>query len=577
MNIPRSEYPRPQLVREGYIPLNGTWQFQIDNGRSGIARELYKKDKTLSDSILVPFCPESSLSGVGNKDFMLGVWYKRKVNLSEGEKGSRVVIHFGAADYKTILFVNEQKAGEHKGGYSSFEFDITKYLTVGENDISVYVEDDTRDPLIPRGKQSEEYYSHNCDYTRTTGIWQSVWLELTPEKYIKAVNYLCDIDAPSVTMLIGANKSGDAEIKVTYEGRPVGSASVNLRAGETAVTIPLSERHLWELGAGRLYDVEITFGEDKIKSYFGLREISMEGMKFLLNKKSVFQRLVLDQGFYPDGIYTAPNEEALINDIKLSMALGFNGARLHEKVFEERFLYHCDRLGYMVWGEYPNWGLDHTRPDSIFGILPEWLECVERDRAHPSIVGWCPMNETWNVEGRRQVDDVIRLVYKATKAADHTRPVIDTSGNFHVETDIYDYHDYYQDPEEFEKHFPKDKDGYDFYDHVNTWETIWGNPVNRQNYGGEPMFISEYGGIRWSEDKAGWGYGEGPKTEEEFLSRLKGLTDVILDNPNIMGLCYTQLYDVEQEQNGLLTYERRAKFPPEVIAKIFSRKAAIED
>ena len=568
MNIPRSEYPRPQLVREGYIPLNGIWQFQIDNGRSGIERGLFKKGEKLEGEILVPFCPESSLSGVENKDFMLGVWYKRKVSLSLEDIKGRVIIHFGAADYRTTLFVNGKKAGTHKGGYSSFEFDITEFLAEGENEIAVYVEDDTRNPLIPRGKQSEEYFSHGCDYTRTTGIWQSVWLETLPQKHISGINYISDIDAPAVTMLISANASGEAEIKVSYKGKAMGTAKALLKAGETAVKVNLAEKHLWELGKGRLYDVEISYGEDKVKSYFGLREVSMEGMKFLLNKNSVFQRLVLDQGFYPDGIYTAPSEEALRKDIEISMSLGFNGARLHEKVFEERFLYHCDKMGYMVWGEYPNWGLDHTRADSIYGILPEWIEVMERDIAHPSIIGWCPLNETWNIDGKRQFDEIINLVYKTTKAVDKTRPVIDTSGNFHVETDIYDYHDYTQDPKEFEKRFPKDKGGYDFYDHVNFYETIWGNGQHRQTYGGEPIFISEYGGIRWSNDESGWGYGEGPKTEEEFLERLKGLTDVILDNPNIMGLCYTQLYDVEQEQNGLYTFDRKPKFDMAKIKEI---------
>jgi hypothetical protein len=244
--------------------------------------------------------------------------------------------------------------------------------------------------------------------------------------------------------------------------------------------------------------------------------------------------------------------------------MGFNGARLHEKVFEERFLYHADRKGYIVWGEYPNWGLDHTYPDAIYGILPEWLEEIERDFNHPSIVGWCPFNETWDQAGRKQFDDLLRLVYKATKSVDFTRPCIDTSGNFHVETDIYDVHDYEQDPEIYIKTF----------DNVDTYVDKF---KSRQNYDGKlPFFVSEYGGIQWT-DKDGWGYGNAPKTKEEFISRLKGLTDVLLDNPNIFAYCYTQLTDVEQEQNGLYTYDRTPKFEPEIIHAILSRKAKIEE
>lgn len=205
------------------------------------------------------------------------------------------------------------------------------------------------------------------------------------------------------------------------------------------LTLALSEKHLWEIGEGRLYDLILTFGDDSVKSYFGLRSVGFDGHRFLLNGKSVFQRLVLDQGFYPDGIYTAPSDGELAADVERAAAMGFNGARLHEKVFEERFLYHCDRMGYMVWGEYPNWGLDHTYADSIYSVLPEWLDEVERDFNHPSIIGWCPFNETWDIDGRRQCDEMIASVYRATKAADPTRPCIDTSGSVHVMTDVYEY------------------------------------------------------------------------------------------------------------------------------------------
>ena len=295
----------------------------------------------------------------------------------------------------------------------------------------------------------------------------------------------------------------------------------------------------------------------------------LDGYKFMINGKSVFQRLVLDQGFYPDGIYTAPSDAALQKDIELSMACGFNGARLHQKVFEERFLYHCDRLGYIVWGEYGNWGLDHSRPDSIYSFLPEWLSEIERDFNHPALIGWCPFNETWDMNGCKQFDPLLSLVYRATKAADDSRPCIDTSGNFHVETDIFDLHDYNQNYEEFRAAYNEFIDGGKLCDKFS----------NRQTYTeGLPVFISEYGGIKWSaQTENAWGYGEAPKSEEEYKARYKGLTDAILDNPKIFGFCYTQLTDVEQEQNGVYTYERAEKFPAEFFRSVNARKAAIED
>ncbi len=350
----------------------------------------------------------------------------------------------------------------------------------------------------------------------------------------------------------------------------MGESSVTTAGGFITATVLLEEKHLWKIGNGRLYDVELSFCEDIVKSYFGLRNIDYRDKKFYLNGKSVFQRLVLDQGFYPDGIYTAPSDKELESDIDRSMAMGFNGARLHEKVFEERFLYHCDRKGYIVWGEYPNWGLDVSYEDSVYAILPEWLDEVERDFNHPSIVGWCPFNETWDRKGRKQVDDVLALVYRATKAADSTRPCIDTSGNFHVVTDIYDLHDYEQNPEIFVSH----------YENLDKCEIgdFHAKFKDRQSYDGKmPFFISEYGGIRWTEDESGWGYGNAPKTKEEFLTRLKALTDALLDNENMFALCYTQLTDIEQEQNGLYTYDRTPKFSPEEIYPIFSKKAAVEE
>ena len=565
--IYRQEHPNPQFERNNWVNLNGEWDFEFDFGNSKLETGILNREEW-ETKINVPFCPESKLSGIEHVDFIPAVWYRRKINVTEEQLTGKVFLNFGAVDYLARIFINGKEAGSHKGGFSSFKIDITSFLTAGENTLVVYAVDDVRSTLQPIGKQCREYYSRGCDYTRTTGIWQTVWLEFVPVSYIKSFRVFPDYLNGTVAISAVVEGKGEFSVKATYNGKEMGSFS---KAAENTVTgeIKLDEIHLWEVGNGRLYDLELSFGEDKVKSYFGLRNVKLDGYKFLINGKSVFQRLVLDQGFYPDGIYTAPTEDALIKDIELSLAVGFNGARLHQKVFEPRFLYHCDRLGYIVWGEFGNWGIDYSNYQSLEIFLPQWLECVERDFNHPSIIGWCPFNETWDYEGRRRNPELLRNVYRATKHVDETRPCIDTSGNFHVETDIFDVHDYNQEPEIIKER----------YDRLMTEGVLYDNFADRQTYKGEPTFVSEYGGIQWSINpgERDWGYGTAPKTEEEFVARYKGLTDALLDNCNMFGFCYTQLYDIEQEQNGLYYYDRTPKFDTEIFKAINSRKAAIED
>lgn len=567
MIIPRPEFPNPQFQRPVWMNLNGEWDFKYDNETSGENKGYFKPDAEFDKKIIVPFCPESELSGIGNKDFILGVWYKKTVTLPEIFLDKRIVLNFGACDFFTKVYIDGELVGTHKGGYSSFNFDITKYINKNEFTLTVYAKDDTRDYMQSGGKQSYRYDSWGCFYTRTTGIWQTVWLEATPKSYIESVKYYPNVDNCSLDIKAVVKGEGKLEAIALYDNMVMGASSTETKGGCVDIHLDLKEKHLWEVGNGRLYDLELKFGEDKVKSYFGLRSVRLDGMKFLINNESVFQRLVLDQGFYPDGIYTAKSEEDLIKDIQISLDAGFNGARLHEKIFEPRFLYNCDKMGYIVWGEYPNWGLDHSVPESVFTILPEWIEEVNRDFNHPSIIGWCPFNETWDKHGCAQWDDVLALVYNCTKNMDCTRPCIDTSGNFHVITDIFDVHDYEQDVAIFKAN----------YDKLMSEGTLFDNHANRQTYKGEPTFVSEYGGIQWSKDEASWGYGNAPKTEEEFIARYKGLTDALLDNYKMFGFCYTQLYDVEQEQNGLYTYSREPKFDMNIFKEINSRKAAIED
>ncbi|MCM1115020.1 MAG: beta-galactosidase [Clostridium sp.] len=580
MHIYRNEYPNPQFERPNWQTLNGEWDFGFQKAIRGYkfsadentAIDIYNKNN-YTHKINVPFCIESTLSGIGYTDFVNMVWYRKRVMIDKGD--NRVFLHIGAADYLTTVLVNGKPAGRHKGGYTSFQFDITALVSDGENEIFILCEDCVNNPMVIRGKQSERKKSHDCDYTRTTGIWQSVYIEYTPQSYIKNIKLYPDAQNGGLTLWADFEGKEDFSCEVLYDGRTVGKAEYAQAAASKYFQISLSEKHLWEVGQGRLYDIKLTFGKDRISSYFGLRDIQLDGFKFLINGKSVFQRLVLDQGFYKAGIYTAPDEEALINDIKLSMELGFNGARLHQKVFEPRFLYHCDKMGYIVWGEYANWGLDYSSPKSLAVFLAEWSEAVNRDFNHPSIVGWCPFNETWDYRGRQQYDALLSTVYDYTKAVDSTRPCIDTSGNFHVKTDIYDVHDYNYDTALFKSNYDKLVTDNILYEHV-----LLDNP-NRQKYGGQPVFVSEYGGIKWETDASikSWGYGKDVKTPEEFAERYCGLTDALISNKKMFGFCYTQLYDIEQEQNGLYTYDRQKKFSDDIYQKIKAvntQKAAIE-
>ena len=570
MATPRSEYPRPQFVREGWKNLNGKWQFEVDSGRSGRSRGLV--EAPLSGEIVVPFCPESKLSGVGNVDFMPAVWYRRGFTLPKEAQGKRVFLHFGAVDYRAEVWVNGKSAGTHEGGYASFEMEITSLVKKGGNTLTVCAEDDVRSGRQPGGKQSNRYESYGCSYTRTTGIWQTVWLEWTGET--RMANVRLTPDAANGAVLIEAEIDGDARgmtlaATASFGGEIEGEVEVEVDGAAARALLLVENARLWNVGEPNLYDLRLELRQegrvvDAADSYFGLRTISFDGMKCLINGKPVFQRLVLDQGFYPDGIYTAPSDQELKADIERSMAMGFNGARLHQKVFEQRFLYWADRLGYICWGEMASWGVDPKNREVLPIFLKEWMEVVKRDYNAPSIVGWCPFNETWDESNNGARETAMLTLYNVTKAMDSTRPVIDSSGGLHVATDIYDTHDYEQSVEIYSERYAPDA------------PVIYDRFAGRQNYTGGPVFVSEYGGIRWSEGSAGWGYGEAPKTEEEFIERYRGLTNALLDNPHHMGFCYTQLTDVEQEVNGLYTYDRKAKFDPQVIREINARQAAIE-
>ncbi|MGC9360024.1 MAG: glycoside hydrolase family 2 protein [Anaerolineae bacterium] len=576
MELPRPEYPRPRLTGRPWLNLNGIWEFARDPGRSGIARGLADVD-ALPDEIQVPFCPESDLSGIGHTDFMPAVWYRRQVRLPDDWQDGRVLLHIGACDHDTRIWVNGQMVGHHRGGYTPVSVEVTRALRRGDNVITILAEDDTRSPLQATGKQCPRFASYGCFYTRTTGIWQTVWLELVPCTYVSDLRVTPDLAAGA--MRVEADLGGDVghgtmSVNALLDGELVAEGSVAYAGTRAGLVLRIPDPQAWGPGHPVLYDLEVTLttdarSRDVIASYAGMRDVSLGPRSILLNGEPVFQRLVLDQGFYPDGIYTAPSDDALRRDIEISMAAGFNGARFHQKVFEPRSLYWADRLGYLVWDEFPSWGLDLTDATVLAGFVQQWLEVMRRDASHPSVVGWCPNNET-----KVQDDpETIRTLYRVSKAVDPSRPVIDTSGYVHVETDVFDVHDYEQDPEAFASHYAPMASGGDAYVRV---------PESSAPYVGQPYFVSEYGGIWWNpgqDDKAAWGYGgiEGrPESVEAYLARYRALTVTLLQNPAICAFCYTQLTDVEQEVNGVYTYDRREKFDPARLREINSLKAAIE-
>jgi beta-galactosidase/beta-glucuronidase len=576
MDIPRPEYPRPQLVRDHWLNLNGPWGFQFDPGLSGVARGLPQAPR-LEREILVPFCPESTLSGIGDLDFHPGAWYRREFATPEEWAAQRVLLHVGAADHDARVWVNGLEAGGHRGGYTPFTLDITSHLVGGANSVTIFARDDTRSPLQAGGKQCPEYHSRGCHYTRTTGIWQTVWLEPVPQTYVGELHLTPDLENGQAVIeaeVCGLPSRGTLEAEAFLGGQSVGVARARFVGQRAGLVLPLKAVRAWSPEEPALYDLSLTLSaengsRDVVKSYFGLRSLALSDKAILLNGKPLFQRLVLDQGFYPDGIYTAPSDEALRNDIVISQGLGFNGARLHQKVFEPRFLYWADRMGYLVWGEFPNWGLDLSRPEALEVFLAQWLEALRRDDSHPSIVGWCPFNETQP----DQDAEVLRNVYRVTKACDPTRPVIDTSGYQHVETDIYDVHNYDQNPATFAAAYAPLAAG---------GEPFRNRPKLDAPYQGQPYFVSEYGGIWWQpeqkDDKA-WGYGgveARPRSVGEFVERYRALTEALLKHPCMCAFCYTQLYDIEQEVNGLYYYDRRPKFDPELIREINAQPAAVE-
>lgn len=570
---PRPEYPRPQFQREQWQNLNGPWSYTFDFSKSGHEQGL-QASKGFKDNIIVTFCPESDLSGVGHKDFIEDMWYHRKLDIPAEWAGKHILLNFGAVDYRSKIYINGVQVADHTGGSSSFSIDISRYVTPGRQaDLVVAVHDNLRDRTQTAGKQSECFNSYGCKYTRVTGIWQTVWLEPVEKGGLKQCRITPDLDnsqfvfEPEFYDLDGASKF---RVRLLDKGKEVFSKTVP--AGSSSfVVAPVKNAKIWSPETPNLYDVEYAVlgadGKviDSVKSYAGMRKVEVRGNKFYLNNKPYFMRLVLDQGYYPDGVWTAPSDDALRADIEMGKRAGFNGARLHQKVFEPRYYYWADRLGYLCWGESASWGMDFTSPVAARNFLMEWEECVNRDYNAPSLVAWSPLNETWQDDNDYQRARMTNDLYLATHRIDRTRPVVTTSGGYHAGlTDIYAEHNYEGDPVKFYLRF---KDGEKGTPYV-------ANPTKSAPYKGEAYILDEFGGIGWYEQKEGeeaWGYNNQPKDLEEFYARLEGLVNVLLSLDHMQGYCYTQLTDVEQEKNGIYTYKRGTKFDMDRINKIFSK------
>lgn len=592
--MPKAEYPRPQFERNAWINLNGEWTYSFDFGGSGLEREWFKSTG-FDQKIIVPFCPESKLSGVEYKDFINHMWYHRTISIPQDWANKQVLLNFGAVYYKSEIYIDGVFAARHFGGTSSFQVDITPYVKAGQtHNLVVYVESDVRSTHQPSGKQNLQFASYGCNYTRTTGIWQTVWMEAVHPEGLQSVQMIPDIDQQQLIIRPRFYKELGGKLEVTLKdnGKVVSKETVAANSLSTVI-LPVKKMKTWSPENPFLYDVELRVIDkagnvvDEVKSYAGMRKVHIEGKKIYLNNQPYYQRLVLDQGFYPDGIWTAPNDEALKKDIQLSMEAGFNGARLHQKVFEERFYYWADKLGYLTWGEASSWGMDCNDIETARNFITEWTEIVERDRNHPSILIWTPTNEEFWPD-RVQYPRLMQDLYKLTKAIDPTRPFHGTSGGSHIATDIWTVHNYEQDPAKLKDLLYNDGKLME----APKWE-IQLMPKNI-GYNGlkytdqytfpqykhdMPYLIDEFGGIKWnpsqqmeSAQNTSWGYGEPPHSLEEFYARLEGLVNTVLSlSDHVWGYCYTQLTDVEQEQNGIYYYDRSPKFDMKRIHAIFSK------
>ena len=590
--MPRAEYPRPQFERGDWQNLNGEWTYELDLVQTGHERGL-TQSTGFDGKITVPFAPESELSGVQHKDFIPSIWYQREISIPQEWAGKDVLLNFGAVYYVSEIYVDGKFVDRHHGGSDSFTVDITRFVKPGgKHSLVVCASSDLRSRMQSAGKQSLRHGPFECMYTRTTGIWQTVWMEAVAPTGIQRVKYVTDIDRSTVTMefTMRRNAAGNVLTVNVKDGKKVVASDTAPVSSGSIVTLPLKKAKLWSPENPVLYDVEFILKDaqgnviDQVASYFGMRKIHTEGNKIYLNNEPYYQRLVLDQGFYPDGIWTAPSDEALKRDIELSMAAGFNGARLHQKVFEERFYYWADKLGYLTWAEAPSWGLDANDVEAARNYLMEWRNLVVRDLNHPSIVTWTPFNEEFWPD-QTQYPRFIKDIYTLTKQLDPSRPINTVSGGQHIVTDIWTEHHYEQDPDKLRDIIYNNGNMYvrrhDIQErlrgNVGFNRPVLSDPYTYPEYDGNiPYILDEFGGIKCIEANPAkdgsdsWGYGNSARTKEDFYKRLEAQVRGLVEMSDKMwGFCYTQLTDVEQEQNGIYYYDRGTKYDMERVRAIF--------
>ncbi len=578
-NLPRPEYPRPDFERQEWLNLNGAWEFDFDDGDIG-EKDGWFKGKAFSKTIVVPFCYQSELSGINSKEMHENLWYKREFELPDSSIGKKILLHFGAVDYIAKVWVNGEFVGQHHGGHISFKLDITNYIKSGKN-LLVVKAVDKYECTQPRGKQYWKEKPDRCWYTPTSGIWQTVWLEAVGELYIDKLRMTPDIDRKTLLTEVYLDRTpsyAEITITVSYKGVEKKSITTSITGRISAVTIDMKEEdfideiHYWRPEAPNLYDIKFCIIKngvvtDEVKSYFGMRKISIKGDLILLNNSPYYQKLILDQGYWPESLITPPSDEAIIYDIEMTKKMGFNGARKHQKIEDPRYYYWADKLGLLVWGEMPS-AYDFNS-EEIQNVAQEMIDFINRDYNHPCIITWVPLNESWGVRNiyvDKNQQDFGRALYYMVKALDGTRLISTNDGWEQVEADICGIHDYEAWSEGFHPKY-QDKENL-LSGAANNRRLLYAQGIK---YEGQPILVTEYGGIAFkTENCENWGYNGTVNDEESFFARYADITGAIRKTPYIRGYCYTQLTDVMQEVNGLMTADRKVKVDLERIKQVNS-------
>ena len=570
-DIPRPEYPRPHRVRPRWMNLNGAWQFAFDDSDRGLQAGWHTGHQ-LAQRIIVPFSFEAPLSGVGDCAIHPVVWYRRDVDIPSDFLQHRLLLHVGACDFTSRVWVNGHFAGLHRGGYTPLTCEIQDFVRPGTNEIAIRVEDR---PLWsqPRGKQITGERPELIDYDRVTGIWQTVWLEPVPDVFIEDVWSTYDFETQRLTVRVQTNVefSGQVEVVVAMSGEPIAHG----RSPER-VDLRIPDPRLWSVAEPTLYDVTVALRSggaviDSVTTYAGLREFRCSGRAVLLNGEPFYFRGVLDQGYFPGGWYTAATDADLRRDIQIMKALGFNGARKHQKAEDPRWLYWADRLGFVVWSEMGNGRkFSATHVDDF---TCEWMEVVRRDRMHPSIMAWVPLNESWGVDrvgqSRRQ-QAWVRALFHLTHTLDGTRPVLANDGWEYLVGDIWGIHLYVPDGPFMAEMLAQIL-------REPTRELIPGRraALPGVDVGNVPVMLTEFGGVafrdpnRPADTESTWGYAT-VSDAGEFEQRLHALVSAVRSQPEFNGFVWTQLTDVQQEANGLLYFDRTPKLPVDTYRRIFS-------